>query len=123
MSDYSVFEYLYRDAANYKAWGSLLLQGQVTPEQLQQLKARLESGEFFIAEQIGIPTLYEALWQQNSGPTAHDHVWHSFDSLRPASADEANEPFWGSVAALLSRFARITTWDEKQSDNWNPSGW
>jgi hypothetical protein len=123
MSDYSVFEYLYRDAANYKAWGSLLLQGQVTPEQLQQLKARLEGGEFFIAEQVGIPTLYEALWQQNSGPTANDHVWHSFDSLRPASVDEANEPLWGSVAALLSRFARITTWDEKQSDNWNPSGW
>lgn len=123
MSDYTVFEYLYRDAANYKAWGSIVLQGQVTPEQCQRLKATLEAGEFFIAEQVGLPTLYEALWQESGGPTVHDHVWHSFDRLRPVTAAEASQAPWGSVTALLACFTAITRWDEKQSDNWSSSGW
>jgi hypothetical protein len=55
------FEYLYRCAGNYKEWGEVLLSN---PEHrpLDELEAEIRSnlidGEFFIAEQIGIPTLY-----------------------------------------------------------------
>lgn len=27
MTEFSIFDYLYRDASNYKSWGSLLLEG------------------------------------------------------------------------------------------------
>ena len=30
MTQFSIFDYLYRDASNYKSWGSLLLEGRAT---------------------------------------------------------------------------------------------
>ena len=30
-TNFTVFEYLYRDAGNYKAWGAILLEGAFTP--------------------------------------------------------------------------------------------
>ena len=62
MTEFSIFDYLYRDASNYKSWGSLLLEGSATKTDLELLRACLESGEFFISEQVGIPPLYAGLW-------------------------------------------------------------
>jgi hypothetical protein len=106
---YSVFEYLYRDAANYKAWGQLLLTGQFTDEQVSQMLSHFDSGEFFIAEQIGIPTLYEDLWQYSNGPTSDDHSWHSFHAIRPATSQDiaSNRP-WGTVEKLLSNLQSVS---------------
>ena len=72
-----VFDYMYRDAANYKAYGPPLLKGEVTEEDQRRLKSKLESGEFFIAEQIGIPALYGELWSLSS--------WRA-DRMRPSVA-------------------------------------
>ncbi len=54
MAEYVVFDYMYRDASNYKACGALLLSGTVTEEGRKRLVSKLVGGEFFIAEQIGI---------------------------------------------------------------------
>ena len=69
-----VFQYLYRDAANYKAWGTLVLRGVATESDLEVLATHFESGEFFIAEQLSIPPLYAALWEISNGPGIDDHV-------------------------------------------------
>ena len=99
---YSVFEYLYGDAANYKAWGQLLLLGHATHLQRTQMLSRFDSGEFFIAEQLGIPVLYSELWQYSTGSTSDDHGWHCFNALRPATPQEiASIQPWGSVEKLL----------------------
>ena len=40
MVDFSVFEYCYRDAANYKVYGQLLLKGSVSIADTQKLQTR-----------------------------------------------------------------------------------
>lgn len=109
---YSVFEYFYRDAANYKAWGKLLLSGQFKDEQINQIVKRFDSREFFIAEQIGIPTLHKYLWQYSNGANSDDHVWHSFHSLKIATEEDilANKE-WGTVDTFLSKILAISRWN------------
>ena len=61
MAIYTVFDYLYRDASNYKAWGSLLLEGAATVFDTARVSEVLHDCDFFIAEQVGIPALYDDL--------------------------------------------------------------
>lgn len=47
VTEFSIFGYLYRDASNYKAWGSLLLEeGSTTTAEVEALRATLDSDEF-----------------------------------------------------------------------------
>ena len=62
LKEHCVFEYQYRDASNYKAWGEMLLSGVPSQNDIATLRARLESDEYFVAEQVGIPALYQQLW-------------------------------------------------------------
>lgn len=118
---HSVFEYLYRDASNFKAWGELLLEGELTAEEVAQLSARFDQGELFVAEQIGVPTLYEELWRQcQCEPSDElDHVWHEFSEIRVATSEDlARLKLWGSAAALLASVEKVEAWDLKRSPNW-----
>jgi hypothetical protein len=38
---FCIFEYLYRDASNYKAWGEVLLSGAPTENEIAALRASL----------------------------------------------------------------------------------
>lgn len=119
---HSVFTYLYRDASNYKAWNDLLLVGHLTGEERMLMCRKFESGEFFIAEQLGIPTLYEALWEscQCEGPRGKDHVWHEFHEIRSATHDDIrNLDLWGDAKELAKRIADVVSWNEKLSNNWS----
>lgn len=119
MTEYSILDYLYRDAINYKAWGSLLLEGVATESEVQQLRSQLDGDEFFIAEQLAIPPLYAELWQFSDGPTEDDHVWHTFHELRQADAEEITGEPWGSVSELIARFKSVKKWDEQLLPNWD----
>jgi hypothetical protein len=46
------FNYLYRDAGNFKSCGSILLEGKLSAEDQERILARLEDGLFFVAEQL-----------------------------------------------------------------------
>ncbi len=118
MKDFSVFEYFYRDASNYKAWGILLLQGSASHADLEDLRRHFESGDYFIAEQLGIPPLYAELWAFSSGPTADDHVWHTFSALQPATAQEMKAPVFGTLEYFLQRVKAVQVWDETLSPHW-----
>lgn len=112
MSDsFSIFEYLYRDASNYKAWGRIMLSGAASMQDYNCLISYLESSQFFVAELIGISPLYEELWELNGGPNEDDHGWHEFVELRPATVDEVQEglPVWGTVAELLAKLQSTKT--------------
>jgi len=117
MKNYCIFEYLYRDADNYKAFGEILLTGKVTDNNIEELKSLLDSGEYFVAEQVGIPTLYSQLWKYSNGPTVADHAYHEFSELRPATSGEVESmDLWGDVESLLSKFRCAGThWDCMQS--------
>lgn len=109
------FEYLYRDASNYKAFGHVLLEGVLSVAEREEIIARLEGGEFFIAEQIGVPTLYEMLYESTGGPTASDHCWHEFDQLSDEVVIKDGDRIWGSVEELLAKFRSVRAWDLRLS--------
>lgn len=100
---FCIFEYLYRDASNYKVWGTLRLEGVANEIDRQVLVSKFESGEFFIAEQLGIPALYADLWEFSNGPTEDDHVWHTFHALRAVTPDDTCAEVFGSVADLIKK--------------------
>ena len=119
MTKFSVFSYLYRDASNYKAYGRLLLKGTATVADVESLRQRLESGEFFIAEQLGIPALCAELWAFSSGPISDDHVWHTFEGLKLATADDLTLPIFDTVKCLTKKIKCVLAWNEKLSPHWD----
>ena len=107
-TEYIIFEYLYRDASNYKVFGEALLEGRVSETVLASARSRLDAGIYFIPEQIGIPPLRHELYKYSNGPTEDDHCFHEFVDLRPASAKEVQElETWGSVSELLEALSRV----------------
>ena len=116
---FCVFEYLYRDADNFKAWGALLLNGTLTDAQVAEMRSKFESEEFFIAEQIGVPPLYQELWTCSRGLTESDHAWHEFFALRPAEeTDFATETPWGTANTLFNAVTKVAVWKEHLSRCW-----
>ena len=121
----TILEYLYRDASNYKAFGAVMLQGAMTPAEQKTLQDCLEDFQYFVAEQVGIPVLYEELFKYSNGPTEDDHAYHEFLLLRPASAKESQElQVWGSTDHLLSVFKNAKGhWNLSLSPNSDPCWW
>ena len=119
MQKFCVFEYLYRDAANYKAWGTIVLRGAATESELEVLATHFESGEFFIAEQLGIPPLYAELWEFSNGPSIDDHVWHTFHALRPATEEDINGPLFATLKEFISRIRVVKNWNQELSPHWD----
>ena len=114
MNSCYVFEYLYRDANNFKAFGELLLCGAVLEQHICELKSYLYDGEYFVAEQVNIPTLYSQLWAYSNGPTLADHTFHEFLTLRPATNNDLlSIKLWGETARMLEGFkvASKRSWD------------
>lgn len=114
-SAFCVFEYLYRDAANWKTPGRVLLTGQFCAAHVDAIVEGLESGAFFVAEQVGIP----ALQRQHLGfydpidDEDLDHAFHEFVALRPAEPNELRElPIVGPVTDLVARVgSSANRWD------------
>lgn len=119
MDNFSVFEYLYRDASNYKAWGTLRLKGIASSADIEEMKNSFESGELFIAEQLNIPPLYAELWEFSNGPSIDDHVWHTFYALRPATEDDIKVPFFDTVENLISKIIAVSNWNQELSPHWD----
>lgn len=117
MKDYYVMEYMYRDANNFKAFGEILLSGIISDNDIAEIKSLLDSGEFFVAEQLRVPVLYSQLWKYSNGPTVADHASHEFFGFRPATVKEISTmKLWGNVSTLIERFRCIDThWDCTQS--------
>ena len=118
MKKHYVFEYLYRDADNFKAFGQALVFGNITEDFVTELSSYLDFGEYFVAEQVNIPTLYSQLWKYSNGPTSADHAFHEFLLIRLASEQEiASLDLWGDAPVLLDNFrmASQQSWDCLQS--------
>jgi hypothetical protein len=119
LNNLSLFQYFYRDASNYKVWGSVLLKGEATHAQVTQIRSCFEAEEFFIAEQLGLLPLYAALWAFSDGPTDADHVWHTFHDMQVAGLDQANRTVFDTVENFISRVEAISEWNQKLSPHWD----
>jgi hypothetical protein len=119
VTKFSVFSYLYRDASNYKAFGLLLLRGTASAADVEMWRQHFESGEFFIAEQLGYPALYAELWAFSNGPTEDDHVWHTFEEIRAATTDDMALPIFETVKSLTKKIRRVEVWNQNLSPHWD----
>lgn len=119
----TLFEYAYVDGSNYKAFGEIWLSGSVSHDQRDFIVAKLESGQFFVAEQIHIPPLYAELFKYSRGVTSDDHGWHVFEGFRRELKchTSTKSVVWGSVEELLAAFRTITEWDPSLSENFTVS--
>ncbi len=116
---YCVFEYMYRDVGNWKTHGALLLAGEADNARTM-LRQYCDSGELFVAEQVGVPSLCpEHFASCDEGPSDLDHAYHEFVDLRPATDDEvAAMPSAGSLDDLVVRMqAAAGHWDVTLSPN------
>lgn len=83
--------YLYRDAANFKCWGSFVVKGNIC---LSDLTEHMIDKEYFIPEMAGIPKLNPDEWSDD------DHDFHEIQSVK--SCDRA--PYAFTAAELVRIF-------------------
>lgn len=108
---WTAFDYMYRDAGNFKAFGTVILEGSVSSADQELIRCRLESGEFFIAEQVEVRPLYGELCKWSRGPTSDDHCWHEFVGIRPLNEPE-NHAQSVTTHEFVARFAAVDAWNE-----------
>lgn len=118
LATHCIFEYMYRDAGNFKTDGRLLLSGQIGEAEAALLRC-LDWGKQFVAEQVGVPSLCREHWEAvGEGPSDLDHAYHEFVRLRPAAADELALTSGGALRALMQRMQTAAgRWDVTLSPN------
>lgn len=86
--EFCIFEYMYRDAGNWKTFGQLLMHGNCDGMQAM-LEGCLEWASQFVAEQVDVPPLHEKHFSDcGEGSSDLDHAFHEFIRLRPATKEE-----------------------------------
>lgn len=120
---FCVFEYRYRDAANYKLFERVLFSGVVADCDVKLIRDRLFDGEWFIPEQVGLEPLQGRFSGYSETPDRDDHVWHEFVTLRPATEEEKhNMMVSGEKRAVLQAFQDLAHWEEGRSRLFMPQG-
>lgn len=114
----TVFEYMYRDAGNFKTTGRLLLSGQDGHAEVA-IRACLDWADQFVAEQVGVPALCKEHWESvGEDPSDLDHAFHEFLGLRSANQEDLTLDVWGSVELMVSRMQTASgKWDVTHSPN------
>lgn len=104
--------YLYRDGANHKKPGHVVLAGlpAIGLKAFEAaLKEVLDDGEYFIADQIKVPEVF--LWAGGYKLNEDDHSWHVFsdaeETADKATDERTPEEFLASVSA-----AKAEGWKE-----------
>lgn len=106
--------YLYRDAANYKQWGTIVVRGHLTDEHRARLSACLDGDFHFMPTQLGITHLGTvAGWP--SFPCEDDHPWHELlldeaEQTRPGLVDV--EPFGTADEFTTAMATAAQHWDD-----------
>lgn len=103
---HTILRYLYRDASNYKAHGEALLSGALTAELEARLCRCLIDQEYFIPEEVGLPSLRERLYEYSGGaPTDDDHLLHELVEVRGGAVQaQSGTSAVCSIEELVSRF-------------------
>ena len=94
------FEYLYRDAANYKVFETVVFCGAL---RMKDLTPFLHEGEFFIPTQVGLTDL------QPSVKTEFDHGWHEIVEMKPTD-EEITKPLTADILTASFKDAAANHW-------------
>lgn len=101
-------KYMYRDADNYKDFTTVVVSGKITKEQIERIMAKLEDGENFIPEQLGLPA-------NRLNDYAYDpEVDHPYCELGDGNFEDTDsEPTIDmTVDELVAKFEAVEKWDE-----------
>lgn len=117
---WTVFDYLYRDAGNHKAFGSIFLGGQLEAIQVEAIRHNLFDGSKFVAEQVGIPTLYDQLYRWTGGPNEDDHCWHEVEQIREIDIVDPSmiHKIFEDASTFHKRIIEIQDWDLSMSPHY-----
>ena len=85
---------------------------EATNEKLQRIR-------ILLPRRIQLQILGVSSAAFSSGPTADDHVWHSFSALRPATAQEMKAPVFNTLENFLQSVKAVEVWDETLSPHWD----
>lgn len=97
--------YLYRDADNYKQFGTAIFKGAMTSQQLETILAHLDEDGGFIPGQVGMRDLQEMMatgWDNDL-----DHPFHEITSIKLTEQPADNV----SIDELARLFAEVS-WDQ-----------
>lgn len=105
------FEFLYRDASNYKTWNTEVLRGSIDEESIKFIVSCCV-GDNFIAEQVGLSHTFPG----DGSITEDDHAWCEMitDQNDAGFSETDEEPTVDmSVSDLVQKFADAKdNWDE-----------
>lgn len=113
-------DYLYRDADNHKAFGSVALMGDADAQRWNAAIACFKDGNCFIAEQLAMPSLCQQLFRwSGDAPTDADHCWHEYlaHSVMRESTPPIDMFVFGPVDDYLDRIFGVESWDIWLSPN------
>lgn len=71
---------MYRDAANWKQHGTVILDGKLSTEQINEIISALNEGEFFIPSQVGLTDLQDEFYANDKGDLENAHCWNTIES-------------------------------------------
>lgn len=101
----TMLEYLYRDAANWKTWNTVVLKGEMTDEMFKEMCECCEDGqEMFVPEQLGLDLIRD--WET----TADDHPYAELGAFTIVPNNPTTDM---TVEELLDRFRNAKS-------NWHP---
>jgi len=113
----TIFHYKYRDAGNFKSFGSVVLDGCLSEAEKDAIIRKFDMDDLFVAEQIGIPPLYEPLYVFSDGPISLDHAWHEFSCFEEVESVASPQPSWGNAKAFYERILSVDDWNMRLSPN------
>jgi hypothetical protein len=85
--------YLYRDASNYKFFGSIVVAGRI---EIADIEGCFFDSEFFVPEAVGLPSLVPEVTNED------DHLLHTIVAME--STDKPASPIF--AANLINEFRR-----------------
>jgi hypothetical protein len=97
---------MYRDAANWKTGGQIILDRPFSPEEREEISSLLHENELFVPEAIGIAGLRPGEWSED------DHPRHELcleEDVNPAPSAYGIDM---TTDDLLERF-REANWEEE----------
>jgi hypothetical protein len=101
--DYAL-EYMYRDAANWKTFGLVILADPIPSAMISSIVQTLDSGMLFVAEQVDIPPLQRRHHAEyGSAEDDLDHAFHELVELRVATADDRKHAIQTLPAARVAK--------------------
>lgn len=105
---HTLASYMYRDAANYKMHGEVVVEGVLSEEEKSQILETLHIEDQFLPDQVGMPVLYTEFPSHYED----DHPWHELSDLETITrAQAAGRTTLDMTAAELHRAFVNATWD------------